>query len=133
MWRLFIILLSIMAVSTILWFNVGVRFADIFFEPWATFRVPKDAGVLATDIAVSGRDIQICNRSSQQWKGTLIQLNGSFLAELGRLQSSECRHLNVKDFAYPSWKKLPPPNDLVPRKVEVLASSEGMGYASRSF
>jgi len=130
--RLAILLLAVVAVGLALWFTVGLRVADRFFEPWVVFRVPAHASDLKAQISVQGRTVRICNAGSQPWRDILVRIQGSYVFKMESLKPTECRDTAVDQFAYPSWKKLPPPNNLIPNRVEILVSGEIAGYTSWS-
>jgi hypothetical protein len=45
-----------------------------------------------------------------------------------RIESGECKVFELNDFRTNSWKRMPPPRDLVVKKVEILADVERKVY-----
>lgn len=131
--RLLIAMLTVVLITVVLWFAKGEELFNAQMKPWATFAVPAHPGSLEAQITVVNQDVTLCNRSQTQWTDILIQLNGGFLAKLESLAPGDCRQLNVRDFASPTWKRLPPARNATPHTIEVIASSTETGYVRKDF
>lgn len=130
--QIIIALLATIAIGLILWFSVGLRMADRLFEPWVVFEIPKHAQPLSASLSVADRTVHICNRDNEIWRDILIRIEAAYVFRMNRLDPTRCRNIAVSEFAYSSWKKLPPPNNLIPKKVEILTKEPKNGYISWS-
>jgi hypothetical protein len=125
--RLLAVILCFLAAAVIAALTLGGKIGDRMFQPWTAFRIPPGAAPLNAEITIDGRTITLCNRTPQKWRDISVQIEGAYVLKLSRLGPSECRDIHTQQFAYPSWKRLPPPNNLIVHKVEVLAAIESGG------
>jgi hypothetical protein len=131
--RVLIAMLTVILLGVVFWFGKGEALFDAKIQPWASFYVPPSAVPLNVQITVLDQTVTLCNQTQEDWSDILVQMNGGFLAKVDRLSPAACQHLRVADFASPSWKRLPPPNNMRPHSVEVIAGTNRRGYARRLF
>src|SRR5207237_1901854 len=117
--RVLIALLTVVLVAVIFWLGKGKALFDARTKPWASFQVPPNAVELNAEIRVADQTVTLCNRSQTDWSSVLVQMNSGFLAKVDRIPPAGCQELRVADFASPTWKRLPPPNDMRPHNIEV--------------
>jgi hypothetical protein len=99
------------------------------WHEWADFTVPTDAIPLHADVKVRPGEVTVCNAGYVPWKHALVQITDGYLAEVKSLAPGECRDFKLDDFRTNSWKKMPPPRDLVIGNVEILTNVTIKGYA----
>lgn len=131
--RLLIAMLAIILLAVLFWFAKGEELFDAQMKPWATFRIPANATRLEAQITVVNQNVTLCNRSQARWDNILVQLNGWFLVKVESLTPGACREFNVRNFASPTWKRLPPASNAIPHTIGVLASTTQTGYSRTVF
>ena len=113
--------------------SVIQRYVEKMAEPWAEFQVPYNSVRLdGLQVTSGARILTICNKSQEDWRRILIQIDQGYVAALDKLGAGECKEVPIEKFAMTTWKRLPPPPALNVTKVEVLATVQRKGYASSS-
>ena len=131
--RLLIVMLSIVLVAVVVWIAWGKSAFDRSTGPWATFNVPPGAEPLKAEIVVRGSAVRICNRDSTEWDDILVRIDGGYLAKIEKLQPTQCSEIPLADFAYSSWKRMPPPKGMVPKTIEAVVTMRRRAYGRKVF
>jgi hypothetical protein len=98
------------------------------WHEWANFTVPADALPLQADIKVRAGGVTLCNLGSAPWRHALVRITDGYRAELRRLNPGKCEDFKLEDFKTNSWKRMPPPRDLVIGNVEIQTRVTAQGY-----
>jgi len=132
--RTALVALVILVLLSVLWFAGGRKWADQFLarfltEPKEEFVIPAAKAPLNVAITQDREEVTVCNRGVTSWDGTLVRVNGGYLAKMKGLAVGACAHIRKTSFLSTDWKHLPAPRDLQVTEVEILSHVSGVGYA----
>lgn len=132
--RILVIVFFATCLLFILWLAGGRKMVenivDELTQPWAVFQVPGNAiPIEGMHASLESGVITICNVSRDDWNHVLIRIDQGYLAALDHLKNGECKRIPVSNFATESWKRMPPPRDLIVSRVAVMATVPRVGYA----
>ncbi len=132
--RTVLVAVVILVLLSLLWFSGGRTWADQFLarfltEPREEFAIPAAKMPLNVAITQDRDEVTVCNRGVAPWDGTLIRINGGYLAKIKGLAVGDCARIRKTSFLSTDWKHLPAPRDLQVTDVEILSHVSGVGYA----
>lgn len=124
----------ILVLLSLLWFAGGRTWAEQFLtrfltEPREEFAIPAAKMPLNVAITQNRDEVTVCNRGVAPWDGTLVRVNGGYLAKVKGLAVGDCARIRKTSFLSTDWKHLPAPRDLQVTDVEILSHVSGVGYA----
>jgi hypothetical protein len=124
----------ILVLLSLLWFAGGKTGADQFLARFLSeakdeFAVPAAKMPLNVAITQDRDEVTVCNRGVAPWDGTLVRINGGYLAKIKGLAVGDCERIRKASFLSTDWKHLPAPRDLQVTEVEILSHFSGVGYA----
>jgi len=124
----------ILVLLSLLWFAGGRTWADQFLARFLTeardeFTVPAAKIPLNVAVTQDREEVAVCNRGVAAWDGTLVRINGGYLAKVKGLAVGDCARIRKTSFLSTDWKHLPAARDLQVTEVEILSHVSGVGYA----
>ena len=124
----------VLVLLSLLWFAGGKTWSDQFLsrlltEPRDEFVVPAAKMPLNVAITQDREEVTVCNRGAARWDGTLVRINGGYLAKMKSLAAGDCARIKKTSFLSTDWKHLPAARDEQVTEVEILSRFSGVGYA----
>jgi hypothetical protein len=107
----------ILVLLSLLWFAGGRTWADQFLARFLTearneFTIPAAKISLNLAVTQDREELTVCNRGVAPWDGTLIRINGGYLAKMKGLSVGDCARIRKTSFLSTVWKHFPAPRDL---------------------